>query len=139
MCFGALNRESDLMDVDKAATMLAAIGHAARLRIYRLLIEAGPSGRAAGELAKTLDIAPSSLSFHLKELVHSGLIQSRQSSRFVIYSVIFESMSELMLFLAKDCCEGNPCLPVSFSSVKVDNCIDYDDCGEPQATKSGSK
>jgi len=132
---GVLNHESDLMDVEKAASMLAAIGHSARLRVYRVLIEAGPSGRAAGELAHTLDIAPSSLSFHLKELVHAGLIQSRQHGRFVIYSVIFESMSELMLFLAKDCCEGNPCLPVNFSPAEAVNSIDCEGCGEPQPTK----
>ena len=104
------------MDVDTAARMLGAIGHRARLRVYRVLIEAGPSGRPAGELAQILDIAPSSLSFHLKELVHAVLIHSRQDGRFVIYSVTFEAMGELMQFLVQDCCAGNPCLPISFAS-----------------------
>ena len=107
------------MDVDIAARMLAAIGHPLRLKIYRALIEAGPNGRAAGELAQFLDVAPSSLSFHLKEMVHAGLIHARSQGRYVIYAVVFEAMGELMLFLARDCCQGNPCLPISFSKNTV--------------------
>lgn len=104
------------MQVQDAARMLAAIGHPLRLQIYRMLVQAGPGGRAAGELASALDTAPSSLSFHLKEMVHAGLLKSSQQGRNVFYAVVFDTMADLMRFLAHDCCAGNPCLPVSFGA-----------------------
>lgn len=104
------------MDVDIAARMLAAIGHPMRLKIYRALIEAGPDGRAAGDLAQLLEVASSSLSFHLKELTHAGLIHARAQGRYVIYAVVFEAMGDLMLFLARNCCQGNPCLPITIDT-----------------------
>jgi DNA-binding transcriptional ArsR family regulator len=82
--------------------------------VFRLLIEAGPEGLAAGVVAEKLDVPPATLSFHLKELSRAGLVTSRQESRFVYYSANFEQMAALMTFLTQNCCRGMPqeCLTV---------------------------
>jgi DNA-binding transcriptional ArsR family regulator len=100
------------MELANAARMLSAIGHPVRLKAHRLLIQAGPSGLPAGQLAQSLDMPPSSLNFHLKELINAGLIQSRQEGRFVIYATTYPAMTELVQFLTDNCCGGNPCLPI---------------------------
>jgi len=100
------------MELANAAHMLSAIGHPMRLEAYRLLMQAGPSGLPAGQLAQALEMAPSSLNFHLKEMISAGLISSRQEGRFVIYATAFSAMTELMRFLTENCCGGNPCLPI---------------------------
>ncbi|CAB3836055.1 ArsR/SmtB family transcription factor [Achromobacter deleyi] len=97
------------MDMKDAVKALAAIAHESRLTVFRLLVQAGPAGLAAGQLAEKTGIAPSSLSFHLKELVHAGLLQSRQEGRFVIYEARFESMADLLAYLTDNCCGGAPC------------------------------
>src|SRR3546814_5680215 len=100
------------MEMKEAVKALAAIGHESRLTIYRLLVQAGPPGLAAGEIAQKAGIAPSSLSFHLKEMVHAGLLMSRQEGRFVIYAAQFETMAALLSYLTDNCCDGEPCLPM---------------------------
>lgn len=95
-----------------AVKALAAIAHESRLTVFRLLVQAGPAGLAAGQLAEKAGIPPSSLSFHLKELVHAGLLNSRQEGRFVIYEARFESMAELLAYLTDNCCGGTPCMPL---------------------------
>lgn len=104
------------MEMKEAVKALAAIGHESRLTIYRLLVQAGPPGLAAGEIAQKAGIAPSSLSFHLKEMVHAGLLMSRQEGRFVIYAAQFETMAALLSYLTDNCCDGEPCLPMSQSA-----------------------
>lgn len=99
------------MEMKEAVKALAAIGHESRLTIYRLLVQAGPPGLAAGEIAQKAGMAPSSLSFHLKELVHAGLLTSRQAGRFVMYSAQFETMAALLSYLTENCCDGEPCMP----------------------------
>lgn len=99
-----------------AAQMLSAIGHPIRLEVFRALLQAGPMGIAAGEIAKRLDLAPSSLNFHLRALQTAGLVNSRSEGRFVIYVAKFDAMSNLLTYLMDDCCGGNPCLPFSQSS-----------------------
>lgn len=101
------------MNLDQAARMLSAIGHPVRLALYRRLVQAGPNGLPAGQLAQALAMAPSSLSFHLKEMHNAGLLSSRQTGRFVIYAAVYPAMAELLTFLTEACCGGNPCLPVS--------------------------
>lgn len=101
------------MELNTASRMLLAIGHPVRLQTYRLLMQAGPTGLPAGELARSLDMPPSSLSFHLKEMTQAGLIESRQEGRFVIYATVYPAMAGLMQFLTDNCCGGNPCLPVT--------------------------
>lgn len=97
------------MEMDTAVSSLAALAHRARLSVFRLLVEAGPEGLPAGELSERLQIAPSSLSFHLKELSHAGLVHSRQQGRFVIYVADFAVMNGLVGFLTDNCCGGEPC------------------------------
>ena len=99
-----------------AAQMLSAIGHPIRLEVFRALLQAGPMGIAAGEIAKRLALAPSTLNFHLRALQIAGLVDSRSEGRFVIYVAQFNAMSNLLTYLMDDCCGGNPCSPVPQSS-----------------------
>ncbi|NYE21918.1 ArsR/SmtB family transcription factor [Pigmentiphaga litoralis] len=101
------------MEMKTAARALTAIGNESRLLVYRMLIEAGPAGLAAGKLAELAGMPPSSLSFHLKELVHADLLESRQEGRFVIYAAKYQTMTDLIGFLTDNCCGGNPCMPVA--------------------------
>ena len=101
------------MDNKDAVTALAALAQESRLATFRLLVQAGPGGLAASKIAEALGIAPSSLSFHLKELTHANLIVPRQEGRFVIYAARFERMNALLGFLTENCCGGNPCSPIS--------------------------
>jgi len=96
------------METQQAVTVLAALAQETRLGIFRLLVEAGPEGMAAGVIAETLGVAPATLSFHLKELSNAGLAHARQEGRFVIYSTDFERMAALMTFLTRNCCKGMP-------------------------------
>lgn len=100
------------MNTKNALSALAALAQDSRLAVYRLLVQAGPAGVAASKIAEGLNIPPSSLSFHLKELTHADLVIPRQDGRFVIYAANFETMNGLMAFLTDNCCGGNPCSPV---------------------------
>jgi ArsR family transcriptional regulator, arsenate/arsenite/antimonite-responsive transcriptional repressor len=103
-----------IMEIKGAVTALAALAQETRLLIYRVLIEAGPEGVSAGRIGETLEVPAATLSFHLKELAHAGLISSRQERQFIYYAVDFERMAELMTFLTQNCCQGMPekCLTV---------------------------
>lgn len=101
------------METKQAIDALAALAHASRLAVFRALVQAGPEGLSAGKIATLLDIAPSSLSFHLKELAHAGLVTSRQDGRSVIYCAEYEAMNALLAYLTENCCGGNPCSPAS--------------------------
>lgn len=103
------------MELTNAAQMLSAIGHPTRLEVFRALLQVGPMGIAAGEIAKHLGLAPSSLNFHLRALQTAGLVDSRSEGRFVIYIAKFDAMSNLLTYLMDDCCGGNPCVPISQS------------------------
>lgn len=91
---------------------LAALAQETRLDVFRLLVRVGPAGLAATRIAEQLGTPASSLSFHLKELTHAGLIVLRQDGRFHIYAANFDTMNSLISFLAESCCGGNPCLPL---------------------------
>ena len=101
------------METETAVSALAALAQSSRLSVFRLLVQAGPFGLPAGKIAESTAIPASSLSFHLKELSHAGLVVSRQEGRFVIYTARFETMNALLGFLTENCCGGNPCNPVS--------------------------
>jgi len=101
------------MDTREVLAALAAIAQESRLGIFRLLVQVGPEGMAATKIAGQLDIAPSSLSFHLKELTHAGLITSRSEGRFIIYSANIAVMNGLIGYLTENCCGGVPCGPGS--------------------------
>ena len=79
----------------------------------RLLVQAGPEGLPAGRIAELMEMPPSSLSFHLKELHRAGLLASRQEGRSIIYVAQFETMNALLGYLTENCCGGNPCSPIS--------------------------
>lgn len=101
------------METKSAIAALAALAQESRLATFRLLVQAGPQGLAASKIAESLSIPASSLSFHLKELTHAGLIAARQEGRFVIYSAQFDAMNALVAFLTENCCGGAPCAPSS--------------------------
>lgn len=91
---------------------LAALAQGSRLAIFRALVQAGPAGLPAGKIGEITGIAPSSLSFHLKELSHADMVSSQQDGRFIIYAANFSTMNALLAFLTENCCGGNPCAPV---------------------------
>jgi ArsR family transcriptional regulator len=102
------------METKAAVTALASLAQETRLSIFRLLVQAGPEGVSAGNIGEALGVPPATLSFHLKELVHAGMVSSRQQGRFIYYSADFEHMAALMTFLTQNCCQGMPqeCLTV---------------------------
>jgi len=100
------------METKYALRALAALSQESRLRVFRTLVQAGPEGLAAGRIAELTGIPPSSLSFHLKELAHADLVESRQVGRFVIYTARFATMNGLIDYLTANCCGGNPCGPI---------------------------
>ncbi|MBI1285618.1 MAG: metalloregulator ArsR/SmtB family transcription factor [Thiobacillus sp.] len=100
------------METKAVVTALAALAQDSRLAIFRALVQAGPAGLAAGRISELTGIPPSSLSFHLKELSHAGMVTSQQAGRFVIYTANFSTMNALLGFLTDNCCGGNPCSPV---------------------------
>lgn len=90
---------------------LAALAQESRLAIYRLLVQTGPDGIAAGAIGEALHLPPATLSFHLKELSRAGLAVSRHEGRYVIYSADFAAMSRLVGFLTENCCGRDTCAP----------------------------
>ena len=102
------------MEIQIAVTALAALAQETRLSIFRLLVQVGPDGIAAGRIADALEVPAATLSFHLKELTRAGLVSSRQDKQFIYYAADFERMAELMGFLTENCCQGMPekCLAV---------------------------
>ena len=101
------------MDTTQVLAALAAIAQESRLAIFRLLVQVGPDGMAATRIAEQLDIAPSSLSFHLKELTHARLITARSAGRFIIYAADIAVMNGLIGYLTENCCGGVPCGPAA--------------------------
>jgi ArsR family transcriptional regulator len=94
-----------------AVTALAALAQKARLRVFRTLVGAAPEGMTPGTLSAMLDIPASTLSFHLKGLVHAGLVSVERESRNLYYRPALVRMNELLGFLTDHCCQGRPCTP----------------------------
>ena len=88
---------------------LSAIAQSGRLAIFRALVQAGPTGLAAGKISDITGIAPSSLSFHLKELSHAQMVSAVTQGRFVIYSANFDTMNQVLAYLTANCCAGVGC------------------------------
>jgi ArsR family transcriptional regulator, arsenate/arsenite/antimonite-responsive transcriptional repressor len=101
------------MESIDAVAALAALAHAARLQVFRALVVAGPQGMTPTALAEALEVAASTLSFHLKELMHAGLITQQRDGRSLIYRAAFEHMNALMAYLTANCCEGAGCESVA--------------------------
>ncbi len=102
------------MKIGLAVEALAALAQESRLSIFRLLVQAGKEGVAAGTLGEKLDIPPATMSFHLKSLTHAKLIKSRTEGRFVIYRANFAEMDKLIAYLTEHCCAGDStqCAPI---------------------------
>ncbi|WP_373489379.1 ArsR/SmtB family transcription factor [Blastomonas sp.] len=102
---------SPLDDLRSPAVLgaLAALAQEHRLAAFRLLVEAGPDGVSAGDLADRLAVPRSSLSFHLSQLMAAGLIIQRRESRSLIYSADYAAMGDLIAFLTENCCRSGGC------------------------------
>jgi ArsR family transcriptional regulator len=100
------------MDQKRAISALGALAQETRIELFRLLVTCGPEGLPAGVIAEKLGVMPSSLSFHLQQLVHAGLITQRRLSRQLIYSAEYGTMNELMAYLTENCCGRGACVPV---------------------------
>lgn len=99
------------MDESQVIRSLAALAHEARLRVFRALVVAGPDGLTPGALAEQLGIAPTALSFHLKELSNAQLIHAERQGRNLLYSATFPAMNDLLAYLTENCCQGQACTP----------------------------
>jgi arsenate reductase len=96
------------MEEDVAVAALGALAHDVRVRAFRLLVKAGPSGMPSGDIAGALGVAPTGMSFHLAALERSGLVAARREGRRIFYAVQYEAMRGLLTFLSEDCCDGRP-------------------------------
>jgi len=103
---------------------LGALAQETRLDIFRLLVQRGPEGIAAGEIGQRLGLPSATLSFHLNQLRFAGLVSSRRESRSIIYSANFKAMSELVGYLTENCCGGRPelCAPAADAAARVSAC-----------------
>ncbi len=100
---------ANMLGEDLAVSSLAALAQTQRLRAFRALVVAGPDGLTPGVIAEQLEIAPSALSFHLKELSHAGLVSSEARGRNLIYRAEFARMNALLGYLTEQCCQGESC------------------------------
>lgn len=94
------------MDEAQALAALGALAQETRLQLYRLLVTVGPDGLSAGNIAERLGVIPSSLSFHLTNLVHAGLITQRRVGRLMVYAAEYGAMNSLLAYLSENCCAG---------------------------------
>jgi ArsR family transcriptional regulator, arsenate/arsenite/antimonite-responsive transcriptional repressor len=101
------------MEKIDAVAALAALAQDSRLDVFRLLVEAGPDGLAAGDIARTLGLAANTLTFHFDRLRGAGLVTVRREGRSMIYAARFETMNALLVYLTDNCCGGAPelCMP----------------------------
>lgn len=109
------------MEIKTATTGLAALALEGRLVVFRLLVQAGPAGLPAGEIARRLDVLPNTLSANLNVLSHAGLVSSRREGRSIIYTANYDAMRDLLAFLMEDCCGGAPeiCAPLAASASRA--------------------
>jgi len=105
------------METTQVIDALGALAQDTRLKIFRLLVQRGPEGLTAGVIAERLGVPPATLSFHLQQLMHAGLIQQRRESRSLIYSANFDTMHALLGYLTENCCSETPasCAPTGSS------------------------
>ena len=96
------------MDEIGIVRALAALAHAHRLRIFRLLVKRGASGMPAGEIADEVGIGPTNTSFHLKEMDRAGLLRATREGRYIRYAIDVEGMGKLLTYLTEECCQGRP-------------------------------
>jgi ArsR family transcriptional regulator, arsenate/arsenite/antimonite-responsive transcriptional repressor len=107
------------MEASHAVAALAALAQENRLEIFRLLVQAGPEGMAAGQIADRLSLAPNTLTFHFDRLRFAGLVTVRRNGRSMIYAARFDAMNGLVSFLTENCCQGaHECTPATVCKPK---------------------
>jgi DNA-binding transcriptional ArsR family regulator len=123
------------METQEAAHVLSALAHEGRLKIFRLLVQAGPQGVCAGDIAAAVGAPASTLSSHLNILAYAGLIARRRESRSIIYTAAYDRMRDILAFLMADCCNGRPeiCQPIFDIATRSLCCAD--DQAEHNATR----
>lgn len=97
------------MEENDVVRSLAALAAPVRLRVFRALVVAGPAGLTPGALAESLEVSGTGLSFHLKELMHSGLVSQERQGRNLVYRAAFDQMNALLGYLTENCCQGEAC------------------------------
>ena len=108
------------MEKSNAVAALAALAQDSRLDVYRLLVQAGPDGLPAGQVAAALKLAPNTLTFHFDRLRGAGLVSVRRDGRSMIYAARYDTMNALLAYLTENCCKGAPerCLPTARRSTR---------------------
>jgi DNA-binding transcriptional ArsR family regulator len=109
------------MNASEVIRALGALAQEHRLAVFRLLVQAGPQGLAAGALAEALGIPASSMSFHLAQLSNAGLVSQRRASRSIIYSAAYREMNLLLTYLTENCCMGSDCTSVSLADCSANS------------------
>jgi ArsR family transcriptional regulator, arsenate/arsenite/antimonite-responsive transcriptional repressor len=99
------------MEINDAVAALAALAQESRLDAFRLLVQAGPEGMQAGQIATALGVPPNTLTFHFDRLRMAGLVSVRREGRAMIYTAHFAAMNALLAYLTENCCGGVPCTP----------------------------
>jgi DNA-binding transcriptional ArsR family regulator len=100
------------MEDDEVIKALAALAHPIRLKVFRALVVAGPAGLVPGVMQEGLSIPATTLSFHLKELAHAGLVQQERASRNIVYRAAYAQMNGVLGYLTDNCCAGSDCAVV---------------------------
>lgn len=95
-----------LTDASEVVRVLGALAQESRLDAFRALVRAGPAGLAAGEIARQLEIPPPTLSFHLRAMLHAGLVRSRRDGRSLLYAANFDVLARVLRYLTENCCQG---------------------------------
>jgi DNA-binding transcriptional ArsR family regulator len=106
------------MDEQEVVKSLAALAQPVRLKVFRALVVSGQGGLTPGTMAEALDIPQNTLSFHLKELAHAGLVTQERSSRYIIYRAAYDRMNALLGYLTQNCCQGVECLDETAAACK---------------------
>ncbi|PYQ01408.1 MAG: transcriptional regulator [Acidobacteria bacterium] len=101
------------MDGKRVVDALGALAQESRLAVFRLLVRRGPAGLPAGEISERVGVPPTTLSFHLAQLSHAGLVSSRREGRSILYAADYEAMQGLLDFLTENCCGEGGCAPLS--------------------------
>jgi DNA-binding transcriptional ArsR family regulator len=113
------------MEPQAAVGALSALAHPGRLEVFRLLVQAGPEGIAAGDIARATGSLANTLSANLSVLAGAGLVSSRREGRSIIYAAAYDRMRELLGFLVEDCCGGRPeiCAPLAATGERAACCV----------------
>jgi len=111
------------MESTAAVSALSALAHEGRLAVFRMLVQAGHEGMAAGEIARATGALPNTLSSNLNILSGAGLVTSRREGRSIIYAAAYDRMRELLAFLMEDCCGGKAEICAPLAAVASQACV----------------